>query len=102
MKKTLYLIVLTLCFVLALIGKSYGQGWEYNYTLYNTTDFRTIKTTPDGGVIHDFFVTRTGFDSEIYIERLDRFGKSVWLKKIKESIIEFELNGNKIGSALSD
>ena len=27
MKKTLYIIVLTLCFVLALIGKSYGQGW---------------------------------------------------------------------------
>ncbi len=89
MKKTLYLIVLTLCFLLALIGKSYGQGWEYNYTLYNTTDFRTIKTTPDGGVIHDFFVTRTGFDSEIYIERLDRFGKSVWLKKIKESDVTF-------------
>jgi len=30
------------------------------------------------------------------------FKRDLALKKIKESIIEFELNGNKIGSALSD
>jgi len=30
------------------------------------------------------------------------YKRDLALKKIKESIIEFELNGNKIGSALSD
>lgn len=32
----------------------------------------------------------------------ENFKRDLTLKKIKESIIEFELNGNKIGSALKD
>lgn len=39
MKKTLYIIVLTLCFVLALIGKSYGQGWVKQLNVFPDSDY---------------------------------------------------------------
>ena len=75
MKKTLYIIVLTLCFVLALIGKSYGRDikidWQNcfeNAFLSNYSDFNTgsIVQTFDGGYI--FIGSRNS---------------SLWLVKIK-------------------
>jgi len=90
-KKSLYIIVLTLCFVLAFIGKSYGQGWEKMFTpyvgsdggTYYREDIRLISTTQDGGIIYARF-TNNGVvkPDTIKICRDDRFGRNIWQKNL--------------------
>lgn len=58
MKKTLYIIVLTLCFLLALIGKSYGQGLK----VIDENPYSTVLNSIKKG---DFFYNVEAFSRNI-------------------------------------
>lgn len=98
MKKTLYIIVLTFCFLLALVGKSYGQGWERTVIEYQNSSptYPNIDMYPlnDGGCIvsfenrnYNFFhrdLGNIGFSTltqGLFLNRFDKYGNQVWNNK---------------------